>query len=196
MNLKTKFDLLADKLEKATLGSNYKAHKIIPRELLKLINKDALILDLGVGTGLSSRLFIDKKFSVVGMDFSKELLKVVSKYNYEQLIKQDLNKKLKVKKNNFDLVISFGVFDFFEDLNHIFNEVKRVLNINGYFAFTVIKSQKPSDSSQTYKHTKKEVRALVKKYNYKIVNELEFLEYEKKDYMAIYYGFILKKNCN
>ena len=62
-----------------------------------------------------------------------------------------------------------------------------------YFAFTVIKNQKPSKSEDTFKHSKKEIRNLAKKHGFKIIKELEFLGYQRKDYSAVYYGFILQK---
>jgi len=193
MNLEKRFDRFAVELEKSTLKSGYKTHKIIPSELLKLVDKGSIILDIGVGTGLSSRIFVKKKFEVTGIDFSKELLKIASRYNYKKLIKQDISKKLKVKKNYFDAVISLGVFDFFRNLNQIFKEVKRVLKKEGYFSFTVIKNQKPAKSEDTFKHSKKEIRNLAKRYGFKIIKELEFLGYKRKNYFAVYYGFILQE---
>lgn len=191
--LEKRFDLFADKLEKDTLDCGYLCHKIIPMKLLKYLNKYSLILDLGVGSGLASRLFIKKGLGVVGADFSRELLKKASKYRYKRLIKQDIRKRLKFKKETFDVAISLGVFDFFKNLDHVFTEIRRVLKKEGYFAFTIIKNQKHDFSGLTFSHTKKEILALSKKYGFNVLYCSSFLGYKRKGYYANYYGFILKK---
>ncbi len=190
-SLEKEFDKFADKLEKSSIKSGYMPHKIILPELRKLLGKGSKILDLGVGTGLSSRSLIKSGFDIVGIDFSKKLLEKAAKYNYKKLVKQDIKKKWKVKNCCFDAVVCFGVLDFFKDLTKVFKEAKRVLKNKGFFTFTVIKSQKPKSKS-TFRHTKKEIRALAKNNQFIIIKELEFEAYKKENYSANYYGFILK----
>jgi len=122
-----------------------------------------------------------------------------AKYKYNRLIKQDLHKKLKVKSNVFNAAVCLGVFDFFKNLNHVFGEAKRVLKKDGYFAFTVIKSQKLQKPKDRFTHTKKEIKELAKKHKFRIVKEYEFQAYKipktkaYPGYSCRYYAFILQK---
>ena len=97
------------------------------------------LLDIGIGTGLSSTLFHDFGMNIYGMDISEEMLDAVRNKNITQnLTMHDLTKfPYPYEEDFFDLVVNAGVFQFFEDLQQVFKETGRILKKDGHFAFVV-----------------------------------------------------------
>jgi ubiquinone/menaquinone biosynthesis C-methylase UbiE len=96
------------------------------------------ILDLGIGTGLTSVLFRASGLRVYGMDFSGEMLKVCkTKKIAEDLKEHDLREKpYPYADASMDHIICGGVLHIFEDLRPIFEEVSRIVRKGGTFTFT------------------------------------------------------------
>jgi ubiquinone/menaquinone biosynthesis C-methylase UbiE len=97
------------------------------------------LLDLGIGTGLSSIHFAKVGLFITGLDGSAEMLKECRKKAFAKELKQyniqDL--PLPYSDNAFSHVICCGVFHFFSDLMPIMKEAYRVLNVGGIFGFTI-----------------------------------------------------------
>ncbi|MEA3359080.1 MAG: class I SAM-dependent methyltransferase [Thermodesulfobacteriota bacterium] len=95
----------------------------------KYINAGERILDIGIGTGLSSILFHKAGLHVSGMDISDEMLEVCRKKQFAiDLVKHDLMcKPYPYEDNSIDHVICAGVMNFFKDLTIIFQEGSRIL---------------------------------------------------------------------
>jgi predicted TPR repeat methyltransferase len=98
------------------------------------------LLDLGIGTGLSSRLFARAGLSVSGVDGSAAMLEVCrAKGVASDLRLFDLrNTPWPYADDSFDHAIACGLFHFFGDLSPFFREVGRILRPGGLFAFTVM----------------------------------------------------------
>lgn len=98
------------------------------------------LLDVGIGTGISSALFHQAGLQVYGIDGSGEMLRICrDKGLTVELTERDLLAFPWPYQNGvFDHVISCGVFHFIRDLNRIFKEVSRIQKIGGTFAFTVL----------------------------------------------------------
>src|SRR3989344_9006536 len=77
-------------------------------KFLKYIPKNAKVLDLGCGTGISVAKFLDgKDCKVTGIDFSDGMLELARKnVPKAKFIKMDIT-KMKFKKNSFDGTVSF-----------------------------------------------------------------------------------------
>jgi ubiquinone/menaquinone biosynthesis C-methylase UbiE len=106
----------------------------------EFIKKGESILDVGIGTGISSRLFYSNGLQVFGMDGSPEMLKICEQKEFAQeLIEQDiLTFPWPYQDDKFNHVICCGVFHFIGDLNMIFEEISRIQKTEGIFAFTVM----------------------------------------------------------
>jgi ubiquinone/menaquinone biosynthesis C-methylase UbiE len=97
------------------------------------------ILDLGCGSGRAMKHFIEKGFSVVGIDFSEEMLKLARKrVPQADLQKMDM-RKLKFPDESFD-----GIWSNFtllhvpaREIPTVLNECFRVLKPNGIFFVSV-----------------------------------------------------------
>ena len=102
------------------------------------------LLDLGIGSGLSSILFHKAGLRVYGLDGSSEILHVCAAKGFAiELKHHDLrNLPLPYTSRFFDLIVCVAVLNSFQDLNPLFREVARITKEQGIFAFTV-EVQKP-----------------------------------------------------
>lgn len=162
------------------------------------------LLDLGIGTGLGSIPFHKAGLKIYGIDNSEEMLDVCREKGISQNLKTyDLSEdKLLYDNNEFNHIISCGVFHFFADLEHFFSESHRILVPNGTFSFIVQNSN--DDISETvdeeygipvYGHSEIYIERLVEKYNFELLKKQSFsalknLSGKEKFYFKAY---ILKK---
>jgi len=95
------------------------------------------ILDIGIGTGLSSKRFYEQGIQITGLDIDSKMLEACRKKGYaSELICHDLNDiPYPFEDSSFDHVVSTGVFQFFEVLEAIFGEVYRIMKNGGMFVF-------------------------------------------------------------
>jgi predicted TPR repeat methyltransferase len=106
------------------------------------IRCDQKLLDIGIGTGLSSVQFHKAGVKVYGIDGSAEMLNECAKKNYaKELVLFDLSGKgFPFQHFKFDLIISYGVFHILGFIEPIFTEVKLRLSENGIFLFSVVEN--------------------------------------------------------
>jgi SAM-dependent methyltransferase len=102
------------------------------------------LLDLGIGSGLSSIPFHKAGLRIYGLDGSREILKICAVKNFAVELKMhDLRKlPLPYATGSFDHVIAIAVLNSFGDLSPLFIDIARIVKREGLFAFTV-EEQKP-----------------------------------------------------
>ncbi len=105
----------------------------------EFVKRGDAILDVGIGTGLSSTLFHKAGLQVTGIDASGEMLKICKKKKFtDQLIEHDLlDFPWPFHDKMFDHVVCCGVFHFMGELDNAFAEIARIQKTGGIFAFTV-----------------------------------------------------------
>ena len=171
----------------------YKKMSLLTIKELKL--KNAKILDLGCGTGLSSLEFFNKKYEVIGIDLTPEMIKEAKKLPFKKLICQNLETPLKVKNGEFDAAVLIGVIEFIKNPLSLFKEVNKKLKPEGIFAITITKKF-PKYSKAPYKnYYKKEIEPVFKKAGFKIIECKHFFGFKqlKGTQSIYYYGYVLKK---
>ena len=92
------------------------------------------VLELGCGTGKNTEWLITKADSLVGLDFSKNMLDVAMgkvKSSKATFIKTNLNQEWPVDDNSFDLATINLTLEHIEKLDHIFCSLKKKLRANG-----------------------------------------------------------------
>ncbi len=96
------------------------------------------LLDIGIGTGLTSEPFRKAGLKIYGIDGAKEMLDQCASKNITVDLKQhDLTDlPLPYDDGFFHHVTCGGVFHFFGDLQPLFGEVTRLLKKGGSFGFT------------------------------------------------------------
>lgn len=187
-------NIFAEDYDKSILGNNWNGPELIFKEVNKYLVADSKILDLGIGTGESSRPFQNMGFKITGIDGSLEMLKRCKKKNIgAKLILHNLQcTPFPIKKNSFNSVISNGVFHLVNPIISIFSEVERSLIPGGIFAFTFENSDNISDFKKiecgiwemktqsgvlTYKHSEQYILGLLHQNNFKVLTQKQFLAF-------------------
>jgi ubiquinone/menaquinone biosynthesis C-methylase UbiE len=128
----------------STYDSQVKQYKSYGHEALfgmcyEFIEPGDSLLDLGIGTGLSSVLFAKAGLDITGLDESLEMLKECRKKGFAKEIKQYniQDVPLPYSDNAFSHIVCCGVFHFFGDLQPTIKDAYRILRPAGIFAFTI-----------------------------------------------------------
>jgi ubiquinone/menaquinone biosynthesis C-methylase UbiE len=142
------------------------------------------VLDIGIGTGLSSALFHKSGLRVFGMDKSVEMLEACRQKGFAaDLKKHDLTiEPYPYETASLNHAICIGVLDFFRDLKPVFREVARILRDNGLFVFAVAErcpgegpeytaESQPGLTVTMYRRTTEEINCLLQD------NDFESLRY-------------------
>ncbi len=106
------------------------------------------VLDLGIGEGKNSVFLADMGFSVTGVDFSLEALKICKKYCSKiDLVHCDI-RNYEIGKDSFDLIMSNFVLHFLhkDDVYAIIKNIKSGLAKNGLVYISVFSINDPSFS--------------------------------------------------
>ena len=130
----------ADGFEQKAKKSNWIGPEVVFGLSYGHIDPQDTILDIGIGTGLSSLLYYKAGLKVYGIDNSQRMLEAcAAKRIAEDLQQHDL---LQVPypygDHSIHHAISAGVFHIFNDLSPIFSEVARIIMPKGIFVFTVM----------------------------------------------------------
>jgi predicted TPR repeat methyltransferase len=156
------------------------------------------LLDLGIGSGLSSVPFHQAGLRVYGLDGSHEVLEVCAAKGFTTDLRQHDLRDLPFPYPSafFDHVICVGVLNSFGELNPIFREVARLLKPGGIYAFTV-EEQRPSqpeayainreavdkkpqdDQAVTlFRHSQATITHLIDLEGFTLLKALEFLAFK------------------
>jgi len=136
----------AEGYDEQALATGWLAPQVVFGLAYEYIQPRETLLDLGIGSGLSSILFHKAGLQVYGLDASADILEVCARKNFATELKQhDLRKlPLPYADRSFDHILCVAVLNSFPDLGGMFAEVRRMLKLQGIFAFTV-EEQKPGD---------------------------------------------------
>src|SRR5919198_5777719 len=133
------YDLLASVYDKATEApGSWNPPGIIYENIKDKISIHSRILDIGIGTGLS----IDKIYNsgiykeIYGIDVSAKMLDVCKgKYPNAKLTHISSIVEIGGIDEYFDIVISSGTLEFVENIDLLFQQVRRKQKKDGIFAF-------------------------------------------------------------
>ena len=121
------------------------------RVLASLVASDAAILDAGAGTGLAGeRLAVAGFTNMAAMDISQGMLDVAESKNvYNAFHQMVMGETLGFASDEFDAVISVGVFTLGHAPIHSFDELVRVTKPGGYIVFS-LRTDMVNDGYQDY----------------------------------------------
>jgi len=124
-------------------ADNYDAVENKTRDLEKIAAKQTLdkynytiVIELGCGTGKNAEWLAEKAYSIIGLDFSPEmLLKAKGKIKSDkvQFQQADLTKPWDIKDNYADLLSCSLTLEHISDLDFIFSEGFKKLKPEGKF---------------------------------------------------------------
>ncbi len=92
-------------------------------------------LEIGCGTGKNTEWLIQKSKQITAVDLSEQMLaKAREKIRSESVIfiQKDINQEWDLGANSFDLVTFSLVLEHIKNLDHIFEQVRRLLAHGGY----------------------------------------------------------------
>ena len=162
----------------------WQAPALLFNYLSAFVREDTKLLDIGVGTGISSSRFQDKRVELYGLDNSFEMLAICKAKNMFKDVKlfDILTDEIPYIDETFDYVICLGVLHFFSNLNKIFAKISGVVKSNGFFAFTIIEYHKDDHPYGTetvnevnlYHHSKDYINSLTNQFNFISLYEQSF----------------------
>jgi len=94
--------------------------------------KESQILDIGCGTGISTRQLKRHGFKVIGSDKGVEMIQIAKRHGGGISYVVAPANKLPFRKGQFDIITAFTAFHWFDDTKSV-NEIKRVLKKGGIF---------------------------------------------------------------
>lgn len=100
-------------------------------ELYQNKKQQTLILDLGCGTGMVSKLLTEKGFTTIGLDESFESLRILVKQKPGIPVLQARGENLPVRNRSFQSVVCLGVWRHFPDSQIVLDEIARILHKDG-----------------------------------------------------------------
>lgn len=189
------YDGFAEKYDQEVLeGRDYTAFERMPPWILSRLKKGSL-LDLGCGTGLGSRSFLENGFSVTGVDISPKMLECAARLPFTQLHCQSLEEPLPFPKNQFDAAQMLGVMEFIQNPKALFEEVARVLKPKGLFGFTVPEklSLEEEKKVEILTHYPEEIERLAQEEGFTVVIKEQFPGFICKGIEVRYTGYLLGK---
>ena len=165
------------------------------------------ILDIGIGTGLSSELFYRVGLKIYGLDFSPEMLACCAAKNMAVELKEhDLHEMpYPFDTDSINHAVCTGVTHLFEDIGPILDEVSRITRLNGFFSFVVPYSKDgknrikhispphaPSGKIPMYSYPDSTVQALIKEHGFVPVHELLFEASSIAHHYAHYKAYVIQ----
>ncbi|MCF7919773.1 MAG: methyltransferase domain-containing protein [Candidatus Cloacimonetes bacterium] len=169
-------------------------HDVLFGMCFEYIKPGETLLDLGIGTGLSSIHFSRMGLDITGLDGSEEMLKMCRKKSFAKELKQyDIRDiPLPYPDRSFSNIICCGVFHFFGDILPIIKDAHRILKPDGLLAFSIaIPSSvelKPGSNPQPdyiklptawgvsiFKHTDQYIKTITDSLNFTVLKEQKIL---------------------
>ena len=150
------------------------------------------LLDIGIGTGLSSHSFARAGLRCFGVDGSRDMLATCQAKRFAVgLARFDIsNTPLPFSNEKFNIVIACGVFHFFPSLEPLIKEISRMSSCGSLFGFSIAgipvsvqKHNPPNDILDTptawgvniYQHSNTYVENLLQLLGYAILKRQKVL---------------------
>jgi predicted TPR repeat methyltransferase len=185
----------ATQYESQAAETDWHGHEILFGLMYEFIKPDETLLDIGIGTGLSSFLFHKAGLQVSGFDNSAEMLEGCKSKGFSgEIIKHDLrDAPFPYQTDSFDHIISLAVLNFFADLEPVIKEAARIIKSKGIFGFTVEEKKSGHESQYTirvnsgseqdkeqfevamYRHGDEYISTLLESVGFFVLKDFEFL---------------------
>jgi len=170
--------------------------------MIPYIKPGCEVLDVGVGTGKSSKPLSRKGCLITGIDISGEMIEETkSKFPEWKLYRKDMEKGLDfLEDKKFDIIIASGVLEFVSDIGKTLKELSGLLKPSGKICFTYEKFLEDSKLQKwevselgkniadpipellsffVYRHKRDDILSILEDLGLKMLKEEEFIAYHK-----------------
>ena len=173
---------------------NSHMHALLFGMCYEYIKPGDYLLDIGIGTGLSSFLFAKAGLNISGFDGSAEMLKECEKKGFvKEIIQHNIQDfPLPYPDNIFSIIVCNAVFHSFGDLMPISKEAYRIIKPGGIFAFTIASFTAEDEglncknmpdyiehisawNTTVFKHSDKYINEIARKLSFNILKEQKVL---------------------
>lgn len=185
----------ASQYESQAAEIGWHGHEILFGLMYEFVKPDETLLDIGIGTGLSSCLFHKAGLHISGFDNSTQMLEgCISKGFSGEVIQHDLrNVPFPYETDSFNHIISLGVLNFFANFAPVIKEASRIIKSKGIFGFTIEEKKLEQKAQYTirvnkgieqahgqfeiamYRHGDEHIRDLLKSGGFFVFKDMEFL---------------------
>ena len=141
--------------------------------LLGDVSEEWLVLDLGCGTGLCGSLFRSLAKKLIGVDISEKMLAIAKEKDIYDILQTSEMVAALSGYNDLDLIIAADVLPYIGDLKYLFPGVGRALTSQGWFAFTIEKtniSPYELQRSARFAHAQGYIEQLAGEYNFNVLH--------------------------
>ena len=190
----------AEEYDRQSLKYGWFSPEIIFGLTFEYINTGQSLLDIGIGTGLSSELFHKAGLQVYGLDSSEKMLNICRSKNITiELKNHDLQvTPFPYPDRSFHHIVVNGVFHLIKDLTPIIDETSRLVKNNGILSFT-FEENRPVQSDEyrksdingiseminkdsgvrSYRHKNNYIEELLKRNKFNLLKQVDFLAFRK-----------------
>jgi predicted TPR repeat methyltransferase len=134
--------------------------------------ENAVVVDLGCGTGICGPLFRPIAGELIGVDLSPKMLeRADARGIYDELHDADLVRYMENFDQKVDLCLAADVFVYIGDLGPVFRAIAAALGERGYLAFTVEGTSEPGwvlRRTGRYAHSRAYIRDLAERNRLKV----------------------------
>ncbi len=130
------YDRMASEYDKLSKEHHWLSPQVMFGILFEHVKKGDKLLDVGIGTGLSSRPFSDMGMCITGIDGSKKMLLVCRSKKFAETLKWANfdGKELPFPDSSFEMTISNGALYFVKNVCFLLQEIARVTKRGGHIA--------------------------------------------------------------
>lgn len=197
-------DKSADIYDDMSVLVEYHGHEVLFGLAYEYLSPGDTVLDIGIGTGLSSYMFHKAGLRVYGVDGSEKMLDICREKGFAvELRLCDLAaERWPYENGQFENAIACGIFHFIKELDVFFKETSRVMKKGGTFSFTVMVSEDDllqyTDTGSglfIYYHDDFQVIELLNKYGFSMLKCVTFFIYKTPDKKekSVFRGYLIKK---
>lgn len=188
----------ADQYDEQARRTNWLGSEVVFGLVYEFIKPGESLLDIGIGSGLSSILFHRAGRRVFGLDGSSEVLQVCASKRFTADLKlHDLRDLPLPYPDRFaDHLVCIAVLNSFKDLGPLFQEFSRIVDWHGILAFTV-EEQKPGQTGsypinrvevgeqpkagtavRLYRHSRDYIAGILDHNGFDVLRSLEFVAFK------------------